>query len=400
MARRAAVIVLDGVGAGEAPDSRLYGDSGSNTLGNLARAVGGLRLPVLESLGLGAIAPIEGLSPNVAGGGARCILTPAAAGKDSTTGHWELCGVTIDHPFPTYPEGFPQGLMEEFARLTGRPVFGNVAASGTAIIEAAGREHLRTGAWIVYTSADSVFQIAAHELVVPLAELYAACRTARELLVAPHNVARVIARPFTGSEGSWQRTANRRDFSLEPPRSTLLDALAEAGIPRAGAGKVDDLFAGRSISSRHTSGNVDGIRVIESWLTDEAGGFLLANLVDFDQLFGHRNDIEGFHGSLRDFDAALGGLLSLLQEEDLLVITADHGNDPTTRSTDHSREVVPMLMVSGQGSGSAGSRRIRSVTLPPRPTFADLGATLGEWFGLEFRGDGTSFLQEVAGEGI
>jgi phosphopentomutase len=386
MARRAAVIVLDGVGIGAADDAATYGDAGSNTLGNLAEAVGGLSLPALDELGLGSIASVRGLRTSGAGKAARCSLHPRSAGKDSITGHWELCGVILDRPFPTYPAGFPDELLREFARLTGRSVIGNVVGSGTTTIDQFADAHVATGGWIVYTSADSVFQVAAHESVIPLDELYEGCTVARRLCTGQHSVARVIARPFTGEPGAWRRTTNRRDFSLEPVGPTLLDALAEAGTDRAGVGKVDDLFAGRSISSHHTRDNSEGISRIEAWMSGRGSGFLLANLVDFDQLYGHRNDVEGFYEALRAFDRALPRLLSLLTEDDLLVITADHGNDPTTTSTDHSRERVPMVMTGG---------RVRAGTLAERPTFADLGATLGEWFGLEFRGRGTSFLREV-----
>ena len=386
-ARRAAVIVLDGVGAGEAPDAAAYGDSGSDTLANTARAVGGFDLPALESLGLGRLKPIAGVSASAPARGAWGTMVPQSAGKDSTTGHWEIAGLHLDRPFPTYPSGFPRALIEAFASATGRSVIANTVASGTAVIDEFGPEHMRTGAWIVYTSADSVFQIAAHEGVVPLTELYAACDVARGLLVEPHNVSRVIARPFEGEPGSFRRvSAHRRDKSIQPPGETLLDALAAGGVPRAGVGKVDDLFAGRSIGSTHTASNAEGIEAIVGWLRSSAGGFLLANLVDFDQLFGHRNDAAGFYGALREFDRALPSIISALREDDLFFITADHGNDPTTPSTDHARECVPLL--------AAGSR-VRPVNLGRRSTFSDLGATAADWFGLPFRGRGTSFLGEL-----
>lgn len=383
-ARRAAIIVLDGVGAGEAPDAASYGDAGSDTLGNTARAVGGFDLPALESLGLARMKAIEGLNASAPVSGAWGTMVPRSAGKDSTTGHWEIAGLHLARPFPTYPAGFPGDVIDAFSRRTGRPVIANVAASGTAIIDEYGAEHVRTGAWIVYTSADSVFQIAAHERVIPLAELYAACDVARALLVEPHNVSRVIARPFEGEPGAFHRlSAHRRDVSIEPPGETLLDALAVAGVPRAGVGKVDDLFAGRSITSTHTSNNAAGIEATLEWLRSPAGGFLLANLVDFDQLFGHRNDAAGFYGALREFDRALPSIISALREDDLLFITADHGNDPTTPSTDHARECVPLL---------AAGPRVRPADLGRRSTFSDLGATVAEWLGLAFRGHGASFL--------
>ncbi|MGH7637266.1 MAG: phosphopentomutase [Gemmatimonadaceae bacterium] len=392
MTRRAAIIVLDGVGIGGAPDAEAYGDVGSNTLGNLSRAVGGLALPALQRAGLGNIDHLENVPPADEPLAAHGMLVPASAGKDSTTGHWEIAGIQLERPFPTYPDGFPPEVLAEFSRRTGRGVLGNAAASGTTIIARHGEAHQRTGNWIVYTSADSVFQVAAHEETVPLDELYRGCEAARAILAAPHDVSRVIARPFTGAPGAYTRTGNRRDFSIQPPEETLLDALAAAGIARTGVGKVDDLFAGRSIRSRHTADNAEGIRHILAWLTDTTvpdpgpGRFLFVNLVDFDQVYGHRNDVPGFHTALRQFDAAVPELLSAMREDDLLFVTADHGNDPTTPSTDHSRECVPLLVF---------GRRVRGVSLGRRGTFADVGATVAEWFGIAFRGRGTSFLPVI-----
>jgi phosphopentomutase len=386
MNRRAAIIVLDGVGAGAAHDAATYGDSDSNTLGHLARAVGGFNLPALASYGLGNILELAGMPRDSSADGAWGILQPASAGKDSTTGHWEIAGVHLARPFPTYPRGFPPGIVEEFARRTGRGVLGNVVASGTAVLDTYGAEHMETGKWILYTSADSVFQIAAHEAVVPLDQLYDACAAARQMLVPPHDVSRVIARPFEGVPGAFRRTANRRDYSIEPPDETLLDALAEGGIPSTGVGKVDDLFAKRSIDSHHTVSNADGIDLIKSWLMGPESGLLFANLVDFDQLYGHRNDVAGFYNSLREFDFALPSITSALREDDLLFITADHGNDPTTDSTDHAREAVPLLAI---------GPRVRPGDLGVRRTFSDLGATVGEWLGVSFRGRGESFLPQL-----
>ena len=386
MARRAVILVLDGVGIGAAHDVAAYGDEGSDTLGNLARAVGGLRLPNLGAAGLGNIAPLEGLPPSPAPHGAWGLMEPRSAGKDSTTGHWEIAGVHLAQPFPTYPQGFPPEVLEEFARRTGRGVIGNVVGSGTKVLEDFGAEHQVTGKWIVYTSADSVFQVAAHEETVPLVELYAACETARAMLVAPHNPSRVIARPFVGTPGAWQRTKNRADYSIAPPEDTLLDALMAAGIPRTGVGKVDDLFARRGLEGGHTSGNAEGLAKIREWLQHGPNGLLFANLVDFDQAYGHRNDVPGFHQALRDFDAALPDLIAALREDDLLFITADHGNDPTTPSTDHSRENVPLLAL---------GRRVRPQSLGIRSTFSDLGATVAEWLGVSFRGRGTSFASTL-----
>jgi len=385
--KRAVILILDGVGIGEAPDAPDYGDAGSDTLGNLARATGGgLKLPHLERLGLGNIRSLDGVAPRRDATGAWGTMRPASAGKDSTTGHWEIAGVHLPRPFPTFPNGFPQEVIEKFAGATGRGVIGNIVGSGTDVIDRYGDQHRATGSWIVYTSADSVFQIAAHEGVIPLEELYRGCEIARAMLIPPHDVSRVIARPFTGESGSYKRTANRRDYSIEPPAETLLDTLATAGIPRGGVGKIDDLFAGRSIGSKHTPSNAEGINGIKEWLSTAESGLLFANLVDFDQLYGHRNDVAGFYGALREFDAALPSITSRLKEDDLLFITADHGNDPTTPSTDHARENVPLL---------AAGPRVVPRDLGERETFSDLGATVAEWFGLSFRGRGKSFLAEL-----
>jgi phosphopentomutase len=381
--KRAAIIVLDGVGIGAAPDAAVYGDLGSDTLGNVSRAVGGLHLPNLEACGLGRIATLEGVRPVPDPKGAWGLMQPASAGKDSTAGHWEIAGVHLAKPFPTYPHGFPADIVGEFARRTGRGVIGNVVGSGTAVIDRFGEEHQRTGSWILYTSADSVFQLAAHEETIPLEEQYRGCEIARAMLVAPHDVSRVIARPFRGSPGSYARTANRRDYSIQPTGETLLDALERDGIARAGVGKVDDLFAGRAITSRHTASNAEGIAAIRAWLEGDSGGLLFANLVDFDQLFGHRNDVPGFYGALQEFDQALPTLMDALHEDDLLFLTADHGNDPTTSSTDHARECVPLLALGPS---------VKAAELGRRKTFSDLGATVAEWLGVGFRGQGRSFL--------
>ncbi|HEV7594930.1 MAG TPA: phosphopentomutase [Gemmatimonadaceae bacterium] len=384
--KRAVIIILDGVGIGEAPDAADYGDAGSDTLGNVARASGGLKLPRLERFGLGNIRPLEGIAPRGDAAGAWGSMRPASAGKDSTAGHWEIAGVHLERPFPTYPKGFPTEVIERFSRETGRGVIGNVVGSGTDVMKRFAAEQRATGSWIVYTSADSVFQIAADENVIPLSELYRACEAARAMLVPPHDVSRVIARPFVVDNGEPARTANRRDYSIAPPAETLLDALANAKIPRAGVGKVDDLFAGRSLTATHTASNAEGITGIKNWLSTAESGLLFANLVDFDQLFGHRNDVAGFYGALREFDAALPSITSRLKEEDLLFITADHGNDPTTPSSDHAREFVPLL---------AGGMRVVPRDLGERDTFSDLGATVAEWLGVSFRGRGKSFLTEL-----
>ena len=386
MSRRAAILVLDGLGIGPAPDTDAYGDSGSNTLGNVARSVGGLSLPNLEALGLGCCAPLQGMRAVTAPTAAHGTATPISAGKDSTTGHWELCGLVLTTPFPTYPNGFPAEVIDEFARRTGRGVLGNIAASGTRVLDQFGEEHRRSGKWIVYTSADSVFQVAAHEQTIPLAELYAACATARAMLQGEHGVSRVIARPFVGAPGAWQRTPERKDFSLPPPGPTLLDRLVEHHVPRVGVGKVDDLFAGRGISSIHTATNDEAYALIEGALRSMRRGLLLANVIEFDQTWGHRNDVPGFHGGLRALDRALPRLLDGVGEEDLVIFTADHGNDPTTPSTDHSREVVPVLVT---------GPRVRPVPLGRRRTFADIGQTVADFLGVPPLAAGTSFLPEV-----
>jgi len=378
--------VLDGVGIGPCPDQAAYGDLGSDTLGNLARAVAGLRLPNLERLGLGLCRPLRGLSGSIRPGAAYGVALPRSHGKDSTTGHWEICGVLLDKPFRTYPDGFPTSLLDEFARRTGRGWLGNKAASGTAIIAELGEEHQRTGKWIVYTSADSVFQVAAHEETVPLAELYRGCEVARGMLVDEHAVSRVIARPFAGRPGAYQRTPRRRDFSLEPVGTTLLDRLAEAGVERVGIGKVDDLFAGRGITSEHTPTNGDAYRLIEQALDRGHGGFIFVNVIEFDQTWGHRNDVAGFHEGLEQLDAWMPRLEGRMREDDLIIITADHGNDPTTPSTDHSREAVPILVL---------GPRVRARPLGERATFADMGATVAEYFGVARLPAGTSFLKEI-----
>jgi phosphopentomutase len=384
--RRAAIIVLDGVGIGPAHDAEAYGDAGSNTLGNLARAVGGLSVPRLEALGLGRCAEVAGVRPLPAPGAAHGACEPASPGKDSTTGHWEICGLLLEAPFPTYPGGFPSAVIDEFARRTARGVLGNKPASGTAVLDEYGAEHRRTGSWIVYTSADSVFQIAAHEETVPLGELYAACATARGLLRGEHGVSRVIARPFVGEPGAWKRTGSRRDFSLPPPGPTLLDRLAERQIPRVGVGKVDDLFAGRGITSIHTETNGEAYALIEGALAAMNRGLLLANVIEFDQTWGHRNDVQGFHGGLVELDRSVPRLLKGVREDDLVIFTADHGNDPTTPSTDHSREIVPLLVF---------GPRVRPADLGRRRTFADIGQTVADFLGVPALAAGTSFLPEV-----
>lgn len=385
MSRRAAIVVLDGLGIGAAHDTDAYGDTGSDTLGNTLRAAP-VSLPNLEALGLGRCADLPGVRAVEAPSAAWGTCQPAGAGKDSITGHWELCGLALARPFPTYPDGFPADVIAEFSRRTGRGVLGNTAASGTQILSALGEAHVASGDWIVYTSADSVFQVAAHEAVVPVDELYNACLAARELLQPPHGVSRVIARPFVGSAGKWERTARRRDFSLPPPGPTLLDRLAERHLPRLGVGKVDDLFAGRNITSVHAATNAEGYALIGQALDALSRGLILANILEFDQAWGHRNDVAGFARGLVELDRAVPSLLGRVREDDLVIFTADHGNDPTTPSTDHSRERVPLLVY---------GPRVRPVPLGERATFADIGQTVAEYLDAGPLDTGRSFLAEV-----
>jgi phosphopentomutase len=382
---RVLLIVLDSVGAGELPDAAGYGDRGSDTLGNIAAAVG-LQIPTLRSLGLAHVARIG--EPAPAPAGAFGLMAETSAGKDSVTGHWELAGVVLDRPFPTFPNGFPRDVIREFERRIGRASLGNTVASGTVIIDELGPEHVRTGAPIVYTSADSVFQIAAHEKVIPLDELYRMCESAFEIVGRGIGVGRVIARPFVGEAGAFRRTSNRRDFALDPIQPTLLDHVKAAGLPVIAIGKIDDLFAGRGITRAiHTKSDEDGMDALEAELTATPRGLVAANLVDFDTLYGHRNDPAGYAANLERFDARLARLLPRLGPADLLVITADHGNDPTTPSTDHSREYVPVLL-----SGAA----VRAgVDIGTRPTFADLGQTLADVLGVAPLGHGRSFLADI-----
>ncbi len=369
---RVLIIVLDSVGVGDAPDANEFGDEGSNTLANTARAVGGLSLPHLERLGLGNLTTIEGVPPRADTQGAYGRMREVSRGKDTTTGHWELMGVPLDSPFPTYPNGFPPELIEAFEARIGRKVLGNRVASGTQIIEALGAEHVASGRPIVYTSADSVFQIAAHIDVISVDDLYAMCMLARELLVGKHAVGRVIARPFTGSPGEFVRTADRKDFSLEPPAPTLLDQAVGAGLQVHAIGKIVDIFAGRGVThSTHTANNMEGVDQALAHLRGLNGrGIVFANCVDFDALWGHRNDPVGYARGLEAFDARVPELIAALGEHDALVIVADHGCDPTTPSTDHSRELVPLLI--------CGPRIQPGVDLGVRPTFADLGATVAD----------------------
>jgi phosphopentomutase len=377
---RACVIVLDAVGAGELPDAAEYGDEGSHTLANVARAVGGLDLPNLEHFGLGNVDELEGCprqphAPALAG-----RLFERSKGKDTTTGHWELMGIVTPEAMPTYPHGFPFEIIEGFAHRTGRGVLGNKAASGTEIIEELGEEHQRTGKWIVYTSADSVFQIAAHEETIPLDELYAACESARELLTGKHAVGRVIARPFIGEPGNYTRTPNRHDWSLKPRQPNYLTLVREAGREVHGVGKIHDIFAGVDIDHSHpTKSNIEGIQQTESLLRELEDGFVFVNLVETDMLWGHRNDPVNFHRCLQDFDRRLPDLLEALRPNDLFILTSDHGCDPTTPSTDHSREHA-LLLAYVEGRNEDGGTH--------EGEFADVGATVNAWLGGKAPGRG------------
>lgn len=388
---RVIVIVLDSVGVGHAPDAAAYGDEGANTLAHTASAMNGLHLPNLGRLGIGCITPVLGVTDHPHdGAGAYGYMIPQSAGKDTTNGHMEFVGVTLRDPLPTYPSGFPPEIMTEFQRAIGRATLGNYPASGTEIIQDLGEQHVRTGSPIVYTSADSVFQIAAHEDVIALDELYHMCDIARKLLTGPHAVGRVIARPFTGTGGSYVRTANRRDYSRDFG-PTLLTHLTEHGVTVVGIGKIEDIYGGQGISQGiHTVNNTDGvIQTIKQMRSQEGPALLFTNLVDFDSLYGHRNDPVGFGRALEAFDAKLPEIVACMGPNDLLLITADHGCDPTTPSTDHSREGVPLL--------AYGTWMQTLIPLGRRDTYADLGATVASHLGVSW-GRGQDFYPQLRGE--
>jgi phosphopentomutase len=385
--RRVVLLVLDSCGCGGAADAADYGDAGADTLGHTAHAVGGLELPHLRGLGLGNLTEMRGVPAAAAPGGAFGRMNERSAGKDTTTGHWELSGLVTTEPFRTFTDGFPSELIEAFVRETGRGVLGNKVASGTDVIEELGPEQRRTGAWIVYTSVDSVFQVAAHEDVIPLDELYAACRIARRLC-DPYRIGRVIARPFRGEPGSLERTYDRHDYAMPPHAETVLDRLAEAGIPIVGVGKIGDIFCGQGIAeSIRSAGNVDGMHKTIERLRTLTHGLLFTNLVDFDSRYGHRRDPAGFARALRQFDEQLPALVEQIGNDDLLMITADHGNDPTHRGTDHTREQVPLLVYGPKGAAG--------VDLGARESFCDVAATLAEAFGQSWSGCGRSFISEI-----
>lgn len=384
--KRAIVIVLDGIGVGEAPDASAYGDEGSNSVGNTAQKIGGLAVPNMQKLGFGNIIPIEGVPETQDVRGAWGKLQPKSAGKDSVTGHWELMGIYLEHPFPTYPNGFPDDIVQKIEEATGVTFIGNVVASGTIIVQEMGAEHVRTGNPILYTSADSVFQIAAHEEVIPLERLYEICEIARGILVGEHGVGRVIARPFIGNEADgFTRTKNRHDYSITTPSASIIDSLAENGKTVASVGKIYDLFGGQNISAQYPAKtNLDSLQQLEKALDEVDEGLIFVNLVEFDQNFGHRNNYEGYANAIREFDAYLPKIMAHLNDDDLVFISADHGVDPTTDSTDHSREYVPLLVFGGGMD--------KAVNLGTRATLADVGATIAEIFDVETPQIGSSFL--------
>jgi len=388
---RAILIVADSVGAGVMPDSEQYGDAGADTLGNISRAVGGISLPNLERMGLGNLHKMEGVKEVPHPQAFYAKMRELSEGKDTTTGHWEICGIITRKAFPTYPNGFPKSLMDDYEKAIGRGTLGNYPASGTEIIDQLGEEHMKTGKPIVYTSADSVFQVACHEEIIPVPELYRICEIARGLLTGEHAVSRVIARPFLGSPGSFKRTENRRDFSLVPPYPTLLDLAKEAGLFVMGIGKIEDIFVHRGLTeSDHTGNNKKGLECILRQLDSKRGrkGIIFANLVDFDMLFGHRRNVEGYAGSLKEFDDYLPKIMSAMDDDDLMIITADHGCDPTWKGSDHTREKVPLIVYSKQFNEGRD--------LGERSSFADICATLVELFGLKSELAGESFASQLA----
>ena len=387
MKKRVILIVLDSVGIGAQPDAAAFGDAGAHTLGNIFKKRGSLDIPNLLSLGLGNIEdsrlPKTECPKAAFGRSAEKTLA-----KDTTCGHWEMTGIIMDTPFKTYPNGFPKELIDEFERKIGRGTLGNCVASGTAIIQELGDEHVRTGKPIIYTSADSVFQIAAHEQVIPLPELYSMCETARAMLVGDNLVGRVIARPFLGGNGVYTRTENRRDYAVEPVAETILDRFAQRGLENISIGKIEDIFCHRNVGIvDHTKNNHDGIEATLKYLKNGEGAFIFTNLVDFDMLYGHRNDVEGYANALAYFDARLPELIAAMHEGDLMIITADHGCDPTHPGTDHTREYIPILALGPAWKGGA--------ELGTRATFADIAATVTEYLTGETWHNGTSFLRTL-----
>lgn len=388
MVKRVVLIVMDSVGIGELPDAADYGDTGSNTLRNTAKSTSEFAMPNMKVLGLGMVPGAEVIGRVDKPLGCHGRMSEKSKGKDTTTGHWEIAGLVLERPFPTYPDGFPKEVMQQFEEAIGRKTLSNKPASGTAIIQELGDEHVRTGFPIVYTSADSVFQIAAHEDVIPIEELYKMCETARSILIGEHAVGRVIARPFIGQSGNYTRTKNRRDFSLTPTGKTVLDVIKQNGLEVKAVGKIEDIFAGSGITDAvHTRDNMDGIDKTLEYMRQDFKGLIFTNLVDFDMLFGHRNDPKGYADALEKFDARLPEITLALGDDDVLIITADHGCDPTTESTDHSREYVPVIVY--------GSKVKKGINLGTRDSFADISATILELFGLDPLPNGISFAKEI-----
>jgi len=386
--KRAILIVLDSVGIGEMPDAHLYGDVGSHTLGNIAEAVKGMDIPNLEALGLANIEPLLGVKPQDTPLGAYGKSAELSIGKDTVTGHWEMAGVILEKPLKTFPDGFSDEIMDLFENKIGRKTLGNEVASGTEIIERLGDEHVKTGYPIIYTSADSVFQIAAHEDVIPLEELYRYCEIAREMLVGDWQVGRVIARPFTGKSGSYARTSNRKDYSLDPFNKTILDYVKEDGQNVMCVGKIEDVFNKIGVTHAvHTKNNLEGVEETMNYMKQDLPGLIWSNLVDFDSKFGHRNDYEGYYNAIREFDEKLPAIMENLKEDDMLIITADHGCDPTTASTDHSREYIPILVY--------GKHIKPGSTLGVRKTFSDIGKTVLDYLEIENELYGESFLKDI-----
>lgn len=387
--KRVIVMVMDSVGMGELPDADRYGDEGSNTLGNIAMQVKDFRLPNLEKFGLGNIEGMIGFKRCDSPVGSFGKMAERSAGKDTTTGHWEMMGIVLPKPFPTYPEGFPEDVIGKFEDAIKLPILGNVPESGTQIIERLGKEHMETGYPIVYTSADSVFQIAAHENIIPIERLYEICKTAREILRGEHAVGRVIARPFVGKPGKFTRTDRRRDFSLDPIDETVLDYARQKGFEVKTVGKIVDIFNGRGITEAiHTHGNMDGVDKTIAFIKEEFEGIIFTNLIDFDMLYGHRNDIIGYANALTMLDARIPEVIAALKEDDILIITADHGCDPTTPSTDHSREYVPLLVY--------GKMLKQGIDLGIRDSFADVGATISQYLGIKGGERGISFIEDIS----
>lgn len=384
MINRVTILVMDSVGIGELPDSEKFGDVGVNTLGNISKEMGGINLPNLVNLGLGNIDKIEGVKKSLKPIGSFGKSKETSNGKDTTTGHWEIAGLYIEEPFKTYPNGFPEHIISKFEERTGRKVLCNKPASGTEIIEILGKEHMETGNPIVYTSADSVFQIAAHEDVIPLDELYEMCRIAREILMGEDQVARVIARPFIGKPGSFTRTPNRRDYSLDPFGKTVLDKAIEGGYEVIAVGKIVDIFNGKGISKDvHTKSNMDGVDKTIEFLKKDSKGIIFTNLVDFDAKFGHRRNVKGYKEALEELDSRIPEILESLKDDDMLIVTADHGNDPTYKGTDHTREYIPILVY--------GKNIKAGVNLGTRETFADIAATISDILNIEKPQYGKSF---------